>query len=106
LADNVTRDGLFAAYDEMIDIEVCGRTLTVPEHNSLLRCFQFLELDGVSAGNYCWNGDCTNCAVWLKPSNGSAKCVLACRTSVQPGLVVTRLSPDLELIMRSSERTR
>ena len=92
----VIRDGLFASYDRLLEIEVCGHLLTVPEHNSLLRGFQFVQIDRVSAGNYCWNGDCTNCLVWLKPDNGPDKCVLACRTAVKDGLVVTRLSPELE----------
>ena len=99
--DNETREGLFATYEELIEIEVCGRIFNVPERNSLLRCFQFLELDRVSAGNYCWNGDCSSCMVWLKSGGtGSPRCALACRTSVQPGLVVTRLCPELEMIMQ------
>ncbi|HEU4387581.1 MAG TPA: 2Fe-2S iron-sulfur cluster-binding protein [Blastocatellia bacterium] len=104
--DTETRDGLFAAYDELVEIEVCGRTFSVPERNSLLRGFQFIELDAVSAGNYCWNGDCSNCMVWLKANADGAKCALACRTSVQAGLVVTRLCPELEVVMHQAVNTR
>jgi hypothetical protein len=90
---------LFAAFDRLVQIEVCGRSLDVPEHNNLLRCFQYIEIDKVSAGNYCWNGDCSSCMVWLKPARGEARCALACRTPVREGLVVTKLSAELQFVL-------
>jgi hypothetical protein len=87
---------LFKSFDELIEIEVCGRPFQVPEKNNLLRCFQFLEMDAVAMGDYCWNGDCSNCLVSLKSESGAVRTVMACRTEVRPRLVITALAPGLE----------
>ncbi|MFL6216704.1 MAG: hypothetical protein ACJ74J_22670 [Blastocatellia bacterium] len=90
------RDGLFESFDSLIDIEICRKPARVPENNKLLRCFQFIKMDTVSVGDYCWNGDCVNCQIWYESESGETKAALACRMYVRPGLVITRLSEALQ----------
>ena len=91
---------LFAPFERLVEIEVLGRRVRVPERNSLLRCFQYLSLQSISYGDFCWNGDCTNCQVWYRDGDQTAaqeKTALACRFDVRDGLVVTRLSPHVRI---------
>jgi hypothetical protein len=92
---------LFAPYERLVEIEVLGRAVRVPERNRLLRCFQYLSIDTISYGDFCWNGDCTNCQVWYRePGQAEAqedRTALSCRLDVREGLVVTRLSPHIRI---------
>ncbi|HEX7314531.1 MAG TPA: hypothetical protein VF297_11450 [Pyrinomonadaceae bacterium] len=91
---------LFAPFERLVEIEVLGRRVRVPERNSLLRCFQYLSLQSISYGDFCWNGDCTNCQFWYRDGTHTAareKTALACRFDVRDGLVVTRLSPHVRI---------
>jgi len=91
-----TDSDLFEPYEKLITIEVLGRKVDVPENNRLLRCFQFLSLKTISYGDFCWNGDCTNCQVWyhLEGENVSAdKPALSCRLDVAEGMIVTKMNP-------------
>jgi len=90
------REGLFEAFEALIDIEICCKSVQVPENNKLLRCFQFIKMDTVSVGDYCWNGDCTNCQIWYESESGDTKAALACKMYVRRGLVITRLSEHLQ----------
>ena len=87
---------LFAPFERLVEIEVLGRRVRVPERNSLLRCFQYLSLQSISYGDFCWNGDCTNCQFWYQ-EDGQTKTALACRFDVRDGLVVTRLGPHVRI---------
>lgn len=91
---------LFAPFERLVEIEVLGRRVRVPERNSLLRCFQYLSLQTISYGDFCWNGDCTNCQFWYRdggPAGAPDKTALACRFDVRDGLVVTRLDPHVRI---------
>jgi len=91
-----TNSDLFEPYEKLIAVEVLGRKIAVPENNNLLRCFQFLSLKTISYGDFCWNGDCTNCQVWYHTegqTQADDKPALSCRLPVTPGMVVTRMNP-------------
>ncbi len=87
---------LFDPYERLVTIEVLGRRVEVPENNRLLRCFQYLSLETISYGDFCWNGDCANCQIWYR-EDGQEKTALACRFDARDGLVVTRLSPHIRI---------
>ena len=91
------RTGLFESFDELVEINLCHNRALVPEKNSLLRCFQYIKMDAVSVGDYCWNGECTNCQVWYRGEEGEIKSALACRLYVRPGMVITDLSTNLKM---------
>ena len=91
---------LLDPYERLIPIEILGNIVEVPENNRLLRCFQFLSMRTISYGDFCWNGDCTNCQIWYHSSGQSEledKPALSCRTNVFEGMVITRLSRFVEL---------
>lgn len=88
---------IFEPFDKLVEIRVCGETKKVPENNSLLRCFQFLSVETISFGDFCWNGDCLNCRVWLE-NEEKEKSVLACRTIVEEGMKITRMSGEIKII--------
>ncbi|HEX8285877.1 MAG TPA: hypothetical protein VF588_21145 [Pyrinomonadaceae bacterium] len=91
---------LFAPYERLVEIEVLGRRLAVPERNRLLRCFQFLSIETISYGDFCWNGDCANCQFWYHDegeTDEQDKTALACRFDVRERLVVTRLCPQIRI---------
>jgi hypothetical protein len=96
----VLDNDLFDPYEKLIAIEILGHEVEVPEGNRLLRCFQFLSLDTISYGDFCWNGECANCQVWYHDTGQTEtqdKTALSCRFDVREGLIVTRLSPHVEI---------
>ena len=91
---------LLEPYDKLISVEIVGREVSVPEKNRLLRCFQYLSINTISYGDFCWNGDCTNCQIWyyLKGQDAaSERPALSCRLECEEGMVITRLSPFIKL---------
>jgi hypothetical protein len=97
VSETTWREGLFESFKSLVEIEICSTRAQVPENNKLLRCFQFIKMDSVSIGDYCWNGDCTNCLVWYRAESGDIRSALACRMYVRPGLVITDVSPNLKV---------
>ena len=91
---------LLDPYERLVSIEVLGSEVSVPEKNRLLRCFQFLSINTISYGDFCWNGECTNCQIWyhMKGQNElSDKPALSCRLECEEGMVITKLSRFIEL---------
>ena len=90
-------EDVFESFDRLIVVDICGEWREVPENNSLLRCFQFLSPETVSYGDFCWNGDCLNCRVWVA-DEAQEKAVLSCRTKIEEGMSIVRLSEEIKLI--------
>jgi 2Fe-2S iron-sulfur cluster binding domain len=91
---------LFDPFDRLIAIEIAGKQVQVPENNRLLRCFQYLSSRTISYGDFCWNGECTNCQIWYHRPGQNEKDdrpVLACRQEVVEGMIITKLSRFIEL---------
>lgn len=86
---------IFEPYEKLIEIEVLGRRMMVPENNSILRGLQFVEMESVSYGDFCWNGECLNCRVAVKDQSGKERTVIACRTNAEPGMTVISLSGEV-----------
>jgi hypothetical protein len=87
---------IFEPFEKLVEIEIGGEKKQVPENNTLLRCFQFLSMETISYGDFCWNGDCLNCQVWLK-NGDKEKGLLACRTKVEEGMKIIRTNPEINL---------
>lgn len=85
---------LFEPFEKLIEIEILGEKREVPENNLILRCFQYLSMESISYGDFCWNGDCANCQVWIK--NGEQeKAVLSCRINVAEGMKIVRMAEEI-----------
>lgn len=87
---------IFEPFDRLIEIEILGEKYKIPENNTLLRGFQFLWMEKISFGDFCWNGDCANCQVWLE-DDGKEKLALACRTKVSERMKIVRISTEINL---------
>ena len=87
---------IFEPFDRLIKIKILGETTEVPENNSLLRCFQYLSIENISYGDFCWNGDCLNCQVWIK-NGDKEKGIISCRTKVFEGMEIVRMSEEIDL---------
>lgn len=87
---------IFEPFEKLIKIEICGAAREVPENNTLLRCFQFLSMETISYGDFCWNGDCLNCQVWIR-NGDKEKGVLSCRTKVEEGMEIVRMSNEIKI---------
>jgi hypothetical protein len=91
---------LLDPYEKLVSIEVVGKEVNVPEKNRLLRCFQYLSINTISYGDFCWNGECTNCQVWYHmkgQDESSDRPALSCRIECVEGMVITKLSRFIEL---------
>ena len=87
---------IFEPFERLIEIEILGERREVPENNTLLRCFQYLSMRTISYGDFCWNGDCLNCQVWIK-NGDKEKAVLACRAKVEENMQIARLNAEIDL---------
>lgn len=93
----MTQPEIFQPYDKLIEIDILGNKHMVPENNSLLRCFQFLAMENISYGDFCWNGECLNCQVWLE-NGDKEKAVMACRTTVAENMKIVRMADGIDLL--------
>ena len=91
---------IFEPYERLIEIDILGRSYSVPENNSILRGLQFLDMESISEGEFCWNGECLNCQVWIKLGE-KEKAVMACRTDSVDGMDILRMSADIPFIVES-----
>ncbi len=92
----MTLPDIFQPYKKLIEIEILGTLCMVPENNSLLRCFQYLAMENISYGDFCWNGECLNCQVWLQ-NGDKEKAVMACRTIVAENMKIVRIAEGIDL---------
>lgn len=87
---------IFEPFEKLVEIEILGKKYEVPENNSLLRCFQYLSMETISYGDFCWNGECASCQVWLEDT-AKDKPVLSCRTKVREGMKIVKMSSEINL---------
>ena len=87
---------IFEPYEKLIEIEIIGTKHMVPENNSLLRCFQFLAMKNISYGDFCWNGECLNCPVWIQ-NGDKEKAAMACRPNATEGIRIIRLPRVIQI---------
>ena len=95
---------LFEPFEKLVEIEILGEKAKVPENNTLLRCFQYLSVKTISYGEFCWNGDCANCQIWLA-ENGDGKPVLACRTKVRENMKIVKMANEIKISPKSEVRS-
>jgi hypothetical protein len=89
---------LFGNYEKLLDVNVLGRDIEMPERNSLLRGLQFAAPQRISFGRFCWNGTCNNCTVTVRKGQCEAK-GLACTIAAQDGMQVTAVSGEIRRLL-------
>ncbi len=93
---------IFVPFERLVEIEIDGVGFSVPENNSLLRCFQYISLETISLGEFCWNGDCLNCQVWVEKGD-KEKALMSCRAIVEDGMKVLRMADEIRIDSESDE---
>jgi|SRR5579872_6237977 len=104
MADNhQTKPGpLYKPYENLVQIEILGKTVEVPEGNILLRAFQFLASEDVAQGRFCWNEDCQYCRVSYHTGDESqTRVALACKLVVKEGMHITQAADEIRYCLRS-----
>ena len=87
---------LFEPFDGLIQIEVLGHSLEVPDNNCLLRSLQYVAGESIAYGRFCWNDECGNCEVTcVSAESGQTQVVRACQARVYPGMKITAVSDDV-----------
>ena len=86
--------------DKLIPLHIGEVECQVPENNSLLRCFQYLQIHMIAMGGFCWNADCQTCEVTVRHAGAERK-VLSCQTLVEPGMQVVGMTEKLKFCLRA-----
>lgn len=89
---------LLEPHSKLIRIVLLGRVLEVPENNLLLRQMQYLAED-IGYGKYCWNAECRYCEITYTRDGGPELQALACRLKGLPGMVITKVAPEIKYNM-------
>lgn len=84
-------------YDRLIEIEILGKKVEVPENNTILRCLQYLDTERISYADLCWNGECINCQAWIQ-NGDKEKMVMSCNTQATEGMKIVRLADAIDLV--------
>jgi hypothetical protein len=90
-----------APYERLLEIKVLGRRLALPENNTLLRGFSWLDPGRVACGKFCWNGECNNSKLFFRlPGESVERKARACRYPVREGMEITVITPELRWALR------
>ena len=95
-------DEIFRHFERLVEIKVLGKSLQVPEKNTVLRCFQYLSPETIPYGRFCWNQECQYCRIVAKlPDDDEAREMLGCKFLVSSGLEIVELSDELRMCLRA-----
>ncbi|PYV40689.1 MAG: hypothetical protein DMG06_19520 [Acidobacteria bacterium] len=92
---------LFQPYRRLIEIQIEDQSHRVPDNNMVLRCFQYICLEDISCGRFCWNQECKTCMIGYELKSGEKKNTLSCQTMVSEGMKITKISKELRWALRS-----
>lgn len=84
-----------------VTVRLVTREISVPGGISILNALAAVSGPPITEGNYCGAGECAHCEVIVLNHRGHKKSVLACRTRVEDGLQIVRLSKYLEADLSS-----
>ena len=92
-------------FEDLVPIIVEGNEIMLPENNSLWRGMQFWGLMtgqiSIDFGLFCIAGTCKNCKSRVrKPGEERKLSMLACQTTAEPGLEITRLPQGFKFVQK------
>jgi hypothetical protein len=88
----------FGDYQKLLQVQILGRAVEMPEHNSLLRGLQFAAPQTISYGRFCWNGSCNNCSVTIRHGSCESR-GQACTMAACDGMQVTAVSGEIRRLL-------
>ena len=86
---------LFDPFQKLVQIEVLGKKVNVPENNTLMRCFQYFAFEPISYGGFCWNGTFRLCEIDYQLPDGRKRQCLSCCTKVVDGMEIVKTTEEL-----------
>ena len=89
---------LFGDYEKLLRVDVLGRKVEMPEHNTVLRGFQYAAPQTISYGRFCWNGTCNNCTVTVRDGSCESK-GHACTMDARDGMHITAVSGEIRRLL-------
>jgi hypothetical protein len=93
--------GLFRPDQRLVKIQLLDREVEVPENNMVLRALQFLAVEGIAYGRFCWNEECQYCRIVYDTGEGTSKhTALACKMMVKEGIRIQEISTELRYCLR------
>jgi hypothetical protein len=93
---------LFRPFTRLVKISLLGLEFEVPENNTLLRCFQYLAMEQIAHGKFCWNEECQYCRVTFDAGQGSpTRAALACKVLAEEGMRVLEVTPEIRYCLRA-----
>lgn len=100
--DDLNMD-LFDPFERFVEITFKGQKAMVPENNLLLRCFQYLDMDSITYGRFCWNNECGNCEIQYVMSEGEAPITArSCQTRVIEGMQIVNSTRHVRLRIKKA----
>jgi hypothetical protein len=88
--------GVFRPFEKLVEITILGKTFLVPERNSVLRAFQYISVETIPYGRFCWGQECQYCRVECQlPDDDRPRPIQSCQFMVSEGIRITKLSPEL-----------
>ena len=98
--DEINPD-LFEPFDRMVEITFKGQKASVPENNFLLRCFQYLDVESITYGRFCWNNQCGNCEIQYVMQEGDEPTTIrSCCNRVIEGMKIVNSTRHVRLRIR------
>jgi predicted molibdopterin-dependent oxidoreductase YjgC len=98
---------LFRPFTRLLKITILGRNFEVPENNTVLRCFQYLQPEPVAYGRFCWNEDCQYCRISFDVGEGTGKrAALSCKLLVEDGMRISEISREIGYCLRALKLPR
>ena len=82
---------------DLVRIEIEGATFAVPQGEVLLACIHYIVRDEVPIlGRFCWSNECGNCEMSVAKADSLLPTrTRGCQTTVEDGMRVSDLTPDL-----------
>ena len=85
---------LLDPFERLLAVRIEGKDYSVPENNSVLRVFQYVDID-LYPCRLCWNGECDNCIfAYVDPQSGDEVTARGCETVVWEGMQIVRIPKD------------
>lgn len=85
---------------EKVEVTIEGHTYRIPKGHPLLRGFQYLELNdvniNVTAGPFCWNGDCQSCLCDIKVNGVLKPQTYACQYVTESDIEIVKINDNYD----------
>src|SRR5258707_1925364 len=87
---------VFRPYERPVQIKALGKSFEVPEKNTILRCFQYINPETIPYGRFFCNQVCQNfCLTGTLAEKSQHHQWLRCKSLINPGMDIRASRPEL-----------